>query len=81
MDLPSVPIFYPFFDFDFIMTEDPIDHWLYSLFNDPKVYITELIGIGVFIGIIISNKLYNFNEIISYLKTQEMENKNYNKTN
>ena len=81
LDLPYVPIFYPFFDFDFIMTEDPIDHWLYSLFNDPKVYGTELIGIGILIGITISNKLYNFNKIVFYLKTQEMEDKNYNKTN
>jgi len=68
LDLPEVPLFYPFIMYEFIMIEDPFGLWLYTLFNNPVVYLTEIIGILIFIFILINNKLYSRKEITNYLK-------------
>ncbi|MFO8018026.1 MAG: metal-dependent hydrolase [Promethearchaeia archaeon] len=71
LDLPYVPLFYPFIPYDFSMVENPIGGWFYSLLHNPLIYGTELAGLGILIFIMVSNKLYSFNHIITYLKTQE----------
>ena len=69
LDLPYVPIFYPFIPYDFSMVHDPLPLWIHTLMTDPKVYLTEIIG-GFILGfIIINNKLYSIEEITNYLKT------------
>ena len=77
LDLPEVPLFYPFIMYDFFILEDPFGYWLYKLFNDPVVYLTELVGISLLIFIVIRNKLYNLEIIKIYLieKSQESEQK------
>ncbi len=68
LDLPEVPLFYPFIDYDFIYIDDPFGLWLYVLFNEPIVSISEGIGLVVLIFIIIQNRLFNIKNIITYLK-------------
>ena len=68
LDLPEVPLFYPFIMYEFIMIEDPFGLWLYTLFNNPVVYLTEITGILIIIFILINNKLYSRKEITNYLK-------------
>ena len=68
LDLPEVPLFYPFIMYEFIIIDDPLGVWLYTLFNNPVVYLTEITGILIFIFVLINNKLYSRKEIINYLK-------------
>ncbi len=68
LDLPEVPLFYPFIDYDFIYIDDPFGLWLYVLFNEPIVSISEGIGLVILIFIIIQNRLFNIKNIITYLK-------------
>ncbi len=67
LDLPEVPLFYPFIMYDFIMIDDPFGLWLYTLFNEPVVYLTEIVGILILIFIVINNKLYSFSRITTFL--------------
>ena len=67
LDLPEVPLFYPFIIYDFLILEDPLGYWLYKLFNDPVVYLTELLGISLLIYIVIRNKIYNLEIIKTFL--------------
>ena len=69
LDLPSVPIFYPFISYDFMMVDDPFPLWINTLLTDPKVYITEIIGSIILTFIVINNKLYTVKEFTNYLKT------------
>lgn len=68
LDLPEVPFFYPFINYDFIYLDDPFGFWLYALLNEPVVYITEAVGLIILIFIIIKNRLFNFKAIFTYLK-------------
>ncbi len=68
LDLPEVPLFYPFFMYEFIIIDDPFGLWLHTLLNNPVVYLTEITGILIFIFVLINNKLYNIKEITNYLK-------------
>jgi hypothetical protein len=68
LDLPEVPLFYPFIMYEFIIIEDPLGLWLYTLFNNPVVYLTEIAGILIIIFVLLNNKLYNIKEITNYLK-------------
>ena len=68
LDLPEVPLFYPFIMYEFIIIEDPLGLWLHTLFNNPVVYLTEIAGILIFIFVLINNKLYSWKEIMNYLK-------------
>ncbi|MHA1149513.1 MAG: metal-dependent hydrolase [Promethearchaeota archaeon] len=81
LDLPYVPLFYPFIPYDFIFTEDPIAHWGNSLLTNPIIITTELVGAGIIIFIMVHNKLYNFTEIIEYLRTNSNEETNNKKPN
>ena len=67
LDLPEVPLFFPFIEYDFLMIEDPLSYWFYKLFNDPLVYLTEIGGIVILLLILIGNKLFSVKEIWGYL--------------
>ena len=69
LDLPNIPLFYPFIMYDFIYIEDPLPHWIHTLMTSPVVQATEIIGIGLLIFIVINNKLYSFKDIVDYLRT------------
>jgi hypothetical protein len=69
LDLPDVPLFYPFIYYDFTYQGNPFPEWIHTLLTDPKAQTTEIIG-GFILGFItINNKLYKINNIINYLKT------------
>ena len=67
LDLPEVPLFFPFIPYDFLMLEDPFSFWLSKLFNDPFIYLTEISGVLIIIYILIGNKLYSVKSIWNYL--------------
>ena len=73
LDLPEIPIFFPFIQYDFIYIEDPLGGWLYSLFNDPVILITEITGTLILIFIVIHNRLYSGKKIINYLQNNTIE--------
>ena len=66
LDLPEVPLFFPFIEYDFLMIEDPLSYWLYKLFNDPLIYLTEISGILILLYILVGNKLFSINKIWDY---------------
>jgi len=69
LDLPDVPLFYPFIYSDFTYQGNPFSEWIHTLLTDPKIQITEIIG-GFILGfIIVNNKLYKMINILNYLKT------------
>ena len=67
LDLPEVPLFFPFIEYDFLMIVDPLSYWFYKLFNDPLVYLTEIGGILILLLILIGNKLFSVKELWDYL--------------
>jgi len=68
LDLPEVPLFYPFILYEFIVIEEPFELWLYNLFNEPIVYLTEIGGSLILIFILINNRLFNRKDIVNFLK-------------
>jgi hypothetical protein len=73
LDLPEVPLFFPFIMYDFIYIDDPLSGWLYSLFHDPVVFITEISGIVILIFILVSNQLYGYKRIMNFLRNRDLE--------
>jgi len=70
LDMPYVPLFYPFIQYEFIILEDPIGSWLETLFTNPIIITTEISGLIILIFIMIHNKLYGFTPLVDYfLKT------------
>ena len=69
LDLPGIPLFFPFVHYDFMYVHDPIPYWINSLLTNPIIQITELLGIIALIFIIINNKLFGFKKIVEYLKS------------
>jgi hypothetical protein len=67
LDLPNIPLFYPFIMYDFTPTGNELLYWLERLFANPFFLSTEIFGLTVFIFIILNNKLYTFKDIWSYL--------------
>ncbi len=67
LDLPEVPLFFPFIEYDFLIIGDPLTYWFYKLFNDPLVYLTEISGILILLLILIGNKLFSVKELWDYL--------------
>lgn len=67
LDLPEVPLFFPFIEYDFLMIEDPLSYWFYKLFNDPLVYLTEIGGILILLLILVGNKLSSVKDIWDYI--------------
>lgn len=71
LDLPEVPLLFPFITYDFVIIEDPLWYWFYKLFTDPAVYLTEIGGILILISILVGNKLFSVKEIRVYLNRNE----------
>jgi len=69
LDLPSIPVFYPFIEYDKVIVKDPIPMWMNTLLTDPIVQLTEIAGGGILIFILVHNRLYKSGELIKYLKT------------
>ncbi len=67
LDLPEVPLFFPFIEYDFLMIDDPLSYWFYKLFNDPLVYLTEIGGILILLYILVENKLFSIIKIWDYI--------------
>ncbi|MHA1454829.1 MAG: metal-dependent hydrolase [Promethearchaeota archaeon] len=74
LDLPEIPLFFPFINYQFIYIEDPLSGWLFSLLNDPIVQVTEVLGLVFLITIVIHNKLYGIRKIFTFIK-ESNENK------
>lgn len=68
LDLPDVPLFYPFVSYNFWVLEEPLFYWITKFFTDPVVILTEITGIGILIYIFITNKLYHRSKFMKYLK-------------
>ncbi len=75
LDLPEIPLFFPFINYQFIYLEDPLSGWLFSLLNDPIVQITEALGILFLIIIVFQNKLYSIRYIFTYIKESNVNQK------
>ena len=75
LDLPEVPLFFPFIDYQFIYLEDPLSAWLISLLNDPIVQITEALGILILITIVFHHKLYGIKKIFTFMKESNVNQK------
>ena len=65
LDLPYIPLFFPFIMYDFTYQGDP--DWVHTLLTDPIVQITELIGFLIILFILINNKLFRRRELIEFL--------------
>lgn len=68
LDLPYVPLFYPFIPYNFTRIEEPLTFWFSALFTNPIIIITEVIGIIILLFILLTNRLYHLKDIINYLK-------------
>ena len=68
LDLPEVPLFYPFVSYNFGILEEPIFYWITKFFTDPVVFLTEITGILILLYIFITHKLYYRSKLMKYLK-------------
>ena len=69
LDLPAIPLFYPFIEYDKLIVKDPIPLWINTLLTDPVVQLTEIAGGIIFIFILVNNRLYTPRDIFKYLRT------------
>ncbi|MFX1311970.1 MAG: metal-dependent hydrolase [Promethearchaeota archaeon] len=67
LDLPDVPLLFPFISYDLIYKENPFGYWLNKLLHDPSTYITEIAGLIILIFIFVSHKLYSFKNFKEFL--------------
>jgi hypothetical protein len=67
LDLPDLPLFFPFIDYNFTPLGDEITLWLTRIFTNPFYLSTEVCGLLIIIFIIIDNKLYRFRFLWGYL--------------
>ncbi|TXT61670.1 MAG: conserved membrane protein of unknown function [Promethearchaeota archaeon] len=67
LDIPEVPLFYPFIPYPYSVEGDLILMWLENLFLDPFNLFSELFGIMVIVFIIYKNKLYHFKDLWDYI--------------
>ena len=75
LDLPEVPLFAPFIQYNFEIIDDPLRYWLNKLFTDPLIQSTEIIGLSGLIFILIHNKLFKFKKIFHYLTQNNIKSK------
>ena len=68
MDMPQVPLFYPFLSYEFGIIEEPFWWWIKNLFTNPLVITTEITGLVFLFFILIKNRLYHMRDILIYLK-------------
>lgn len=75
-------MFFPFIIYDYYIIDDPLGEWLYTLFNDPIIFATEIIGLSILIITLLVNKLYNIKQIADYvIKTQSQKKRYRRETN
>jgi len=67
LDLPSIPLFYPFVEYDFTPIGNELFFWLKRILTNPFYFFSEVFGLIIFIFIILNNKLYTFKDVWSYL--------------
>jgi len=67
LDLPEIPLFFPLIMYEYTILEDPFGSWFYTLFNDPLVLTTEIVGILILIIILFTNKLFNLKHITNFV--------------
>jgi len=72
LDMPDIPLFFPFIQYDIVVTDDPIPLWTNTLLTNPIVQATEIVGGICLIFIIFHNKLYKSKDFIKYLKTSPL---------
>jgi hypothetical protein len=69
LDMPHIPLLYPFVQYDFPVTEEPFLVWLKTIFTDPLVISTELIGGVILVFIFFKYNLMKKEKLINFLKT------------
>lgn len=69
LDMPHIPLLYPFVQYDFPVTEEPFLVWLNTIFTNPLVISTELIGGLILISIFFIHNLKKKEKLINFLKT------------
>ena len=67
LDLPEVPFFYPFIQYDYEILEDPFWFWLINFFSNPIGFTTEIMGIIILAFIFFNNKLYNLKKMANFI--------------
>ncbi|MBD3216303.1 MAG: hypothetical protein GF311_27060 [Candidatus Lokiarchaeota archaeon] len=67
LDLPEVPLFYPFIPYPYSVEGNLILMWLENLILDPFNLFSELFGITVILYVIYRNKLYHIKNLWDYL--------------
>ncbi|MBD3255415.1 MAG: hypothetical protein GF383_09995 [Candidatus Lokiarchaeota archaeon] len=85
LDLPDIPLFYPFIAYDMDYTHDPFPAWINTLLTNLIVQITEITGALMIVYIIYKNELYSMEAIVHYLTLPskdgsqfiELENKSH----
>jgi membrane-bound metal-dependent hydrolase YbcI (DUF457 family) len=75
LDLPGVPLFAPFIQYNFEIIEDPIRYWINKLFTDPLIQSTEIFGLSSLLFILFQNKLFKFKKIFHYLIQNNIKSK------
>ncbi len=71
LDMPYVPLFYPFI-YEFTSPKDaPVQFWLTSYLTNPDVYMPEIIAIVILLFIALNNKLYSIPDVLNYLKANQ----------
>ena len=68
LDIPHVPLFYPFISYEFTYLEEPLQNWILHLLKNPFILITEITGFLFIIFILVKYKLYHIKDIMNYLK-------------
>jgi len=79
LDLPEIPLFFPFINYDFYILDDPLGEWIHTLFNNPIVFATEIIGLSILVIILLMNKLYNIKQITNYFIKTHSQKTRYEK--
>lgn len=69
LDLPYIPLLFPFIFYEYEILEDPLAVFIKRLFTNPIVISTEISGIIILIFIIVHNKLYNVKDFFKYLNS------------
>lgn len=67
LDLPKLPLFYPFIPYMPIPEGDKLASWIHKLLTHPNYISTELIGATLIIVIVNKKKLYHPKEMWNYL--------------
>lgn len=67
LDMPELPLFYPFVIYNFPILKDPLLFYIHRLFTYPPVIITESLSLVALIIISIKNHLFNWTNLKNYI--------------